>query len=115
MAYDRSNELLKEWRPNPRLDPAAMNWVSSPLFSSDRQAVHLMQPVMLGDKRLGKLNLGFSLQELQLKIKKTQRTMALVSLVVFIAGILIIFGISTLITTPLHHLSETVEQISRGT
>ncbi|OGD18804.1 MAG: hypothetical protein A2W03_15010 [Candidatus Aminicenantes bacterium RBG_16_63_16] len=114
MAYDRSNELLKEWRPDPRLDPAALNWVSSPLFSSDRRMVHLMQPVMLGDKRLGKIILGFSLEELQLKIKKTQRTMALVSLAVFVAGILIIFGISTLITTPLHHLSETVDQISQG-
>ena len=66
------------------------------------------------NQEIGKLFLGFSLKELKSKVRESQMTIALVSLAVFLIGMILIFGISTAITNPLAKIVKTVEQIARG-
>jgi PAS domain S-box-containing protein len=63
---------------------------------------------------IGRLFMGFSLKELRREVKQTQTTIALVSIALFLIGMFLVFGISTLITNPLRSIVKTVEQIAKG-
>jgi PAS domain S-box-containing protein len=65
-------------------------------------------------QQVGKLFLGFSLKELRREVKQTQTTIALVCILLFLIGMILVFGISTLITNPLRSIVKTVEQIAKG-
>lgn len=65
-------------------------------------------------QQVGKLFLGFSLKEMRREVKRTQTTIALVCIVLFLIGMFLVFGISTLITNPLRSIVKTVEQIAKG-
>lgn len=71
-------------------------------------------PVINNDGVLGHLYMGISLIDLKGKIKRMRKTVALVSGIIFVVCVLAVFAISTLVTGPLHHIVETVEQISKG-
>jgi len=111
---DNSGNLLHAYDPNQGAEPKTLSWKTNPLLSGDGRMLHIMRPVVADNQPIGKLYLGFSLNELQIRIAKTRSTTALVSLLVLIAGLFIVFGISMLITRPLHHLTQTVDQISQG-
>jgi len=113
-AYDRSGNRVDAFNTDPRIDPNAMNGKTNPFLSPDGQTVHIRQSVVRNNQMIGKIQLGFSLHDLQMKVRQARRTAALVSLAVLIAGLLVVFGISLMITNPLRHLSETAEKIARG-
>lgn len=71
-------------------------------------------PLLSGDRSLGRLFLGFSLDEPFRDLRRHQKTIALVSLVILSGGILLIFAMSTFITQPLTAVTRTAERIASG-
>lgn len=63
---------------------------------------------------LGKLYLGLSLKNIKTEIINSRETIALVSILIFILGVIAIFGISSLVVGPLAKIARTVEQIADG-
>jgi PAS domain S-box-containing protein len=76
--------------------------------------IHTLRPVVQGEKEIGWIDLRFSIKEIQKGIRRSQQTIALISLIFLSGGFLFAFAISTLITKPLRHLSDTVDSIIRG-
>jgi len=113
-ASDQSGKMVRAFNADPRIDPNAMNGKTNPFLSPDGQTLHIRQSVVHNNQLIGKVQLGFSLHGLQMKVRQARSTAALVSLGVLIAGLLIVFGISLMITDPLRHLSETAEKIAKG-
>ncbi len=75
---------------------------------------NIMTPILHNAREIGQLYLGLSLEELKAEINRSRATIALISVMIFIVGIVAVFGISTLVTGPLSQMAKTVEQISQG-
>jgi PAS domain S-box-containing protein len=82
--------------------------------SRDGMIYRTMTDIILDNREIGKLYLGLSLRELRGQVAGSRETAALVSLLIFVVGMIAVFGISTVITQPLTHMVKTVKQISAG-
>ncbi len=71
-------------------------------------------PVVRDGRRLGTLYLGLSLSELRPEIERARRTATVVSLVIFLAGMVAVVAISTHMVEPLGRMVDTVERIAAG-
>ncbi|MDT8325427.1 MAG: HAMP domain-containing protein [Bacteroidota bacterium] len=65
-------------------------------------------------KRLGTMYIGLSTRDVLAGMEETQTTIALISLIIFLIGVVTVIGVSTVITNPLRNMVETVEQIASG-
>ena len=74
----------------------------------------VMTSILLNDREIGQLYLGLSLEEVREEIGRSRANIALVSFMIFVIGMIAVFGISTVITRPLGHMVETFGQISAG-
>lgn len=85
-------------------------------ISADGTIYRVMTPVMLpsNGRNIGQLYLGLSLRNLKAEVANSRATIALVSLVVLVIGMIAVFIISIVVTGHLSIMVETVEQISRG-
>lgn len=83
-------------------------------ISPDGMTYNIMTPILHNAGEIGQLYLGLSLKELEAEISRSRATIALVSVMIFIVGMVAVFGISTLVTGPLSQMAKTVEQISQG-
>lgn len=83
-------------------------------FAADGSILQTKTPVLHEGQPVGYLFLGLSLTDLKSEIARSQQTIALVSLIIFIFGVVAAFGLSTVITGPLSRIVETVEQIAAG-
>jgi two-component system sensor histidine kinase MtrB len=63
---------------------------------------------------LGTLYLGLSLEELEQMLAASRRTTALASLVLFLAGTVVVIGIGLAAARPLSTLAQTAERIAEG-
>ena len=70
--------------------------------------------VMSGQQRVGTLSVGLSLAPLHEDVASFRRIGALVGLLIFIVGLLLIFAISTFVTRPLKAVGVTVNRIAAG-
>ena len=66
------------------------------------------------EETVGELFLGLSLSELESRIAGIKRTSGLVSLAVLLIGLVLVLGISTVITRPLNIMTEAVREIAAG-
>lgn len=114
MVRDRSGRSVRAFNRQRARELTNLEWDRNPYVTPDGQVINIMRPVLLGGEEIGKVWLGFSLADLQARIRNTRGAIALVSLFVFGVGIAIALAIGLMITTPLEHLSETVEQIAQG-
>lgn len=71
-------------------------------------------PIMHSSQKIGQLYLGFSLHTIQQEIEAWQWTISMLSLLIFLLGTVIAFGISTLLTNPLRQMVRTVQLIAEG-
>lgn len=71
-------------------------------------------PIYNEKNQIGMLYMGFSLEKLRIETNHSRITIALVSFMIFVIGMILVFIISTIITKPLGEMIETVEQISQG-
>ncbi|MCK4591645.1 MAG: PAS domain S-box protein, partial [Candidatus Latescibacteria bacterium] len=83
-------------------------------MSRDGMTYNIMTPILHNTREIGQLYLGLSLKELKAEISRSRAIIALVSVMIFIVGMVAVFGISTLVTGPLSQMAKTVEQISQG-
>ncbi|MBN1446635.1 MAG: PAS domain S-box protein [Bacteroidetes bacterium] len=65
-------------------------------------------------KVYGSIHLALSTRVVQAEMDETQSTIALISLIIFLIGVVTVIGVSTVITNPLRNMVETVEQIAGG-
>ena len=63
---------------------------------------------------IGELRLGFSLEPMRLEVAAARRTIGLVSLVVFLAGIIAVFGIGVMVTRPVTEIAATARRVAAG-
>ena len=63
---------------------------------------------------VGRVYFGLSLAAMREDVSRSRRDIAAVSLGVFLFGILVVFGVSVLITGPLNRVVETARQITAG-
>jgi signal transduction histidine kinase len=63
---------------------------------------------------VGTIHLGLSLEGVRRERHRSRVAIAAVSLVVFLVGVLAVFGIGTVITRPLGAIVDTVERVARG-
>ena len=71
-------------------------------------------PIMQHGRQIGSLYTGISLEAVTLNVQQSQSTFALVSLVIFLAGMAATFGITALMTKRLRRMVDTVEKIAEG-
>lgn len=71
-------------------------------------------PVVHDNDQIGQLHMGLSLEELKTEVASSRYTVALVSCVIFVVGMIVVFGISTVIIHPLGHMVKVAQQIGRG-
>jgi diguanylate cyclase (GGDEF)-like protein/PAS domain S-box-containing protein len=83
-------------------------------ISEDGLIYHLAIPVNYKERKIGNLAIGFSLSQLQEKLAQYRESIALISLVIFIIGTILIVGVSTIVTTPLRRMADTARRIADG-
>ncbi len=65
-------------------------------------------------RNIGSVYIGLSLKQMREEIRRTQRTIALTSLAIFVIGVFAVYGISLMATGPLRHMVQTAERIAKG-
>jgi signal transduction histidine kinase len=83
-------------------------------LSGDGMIYQTKTPIVLNGREIGELYLGLSLGKLRAEIRRSRTTIALVSLFIFIFGMVAVYAISVVATRPLSQMVETVKQISTG-
>ena len=63
---------------------------------------------------IGALRLGYSLEPMQLQVAAARRTIGLMSLVVFLAGTIAVYGIGVLVTRPVTEIAATARRVAAG-
>ncbi|MDQ7051346.1 MAG: CHASE sensor domain-containing protein, partial [candidate division KSB1 bacterium] len=69
-------------------------------ISEDRLTYHVIEPLYQTNRRVGTLQMGFSLASLRAEVTKMRRTIALVSLVVSLIGLAAVSFFTTIMTLP---------------
>lgn len=82
--------------------------------SRDGMIYKAMAPIILNDRKIGQLYLGLSLTKLRTQVSRSKTAIASVSMLIFVIGIVAVFGISSLVIRPLTHMVKIVKQISDG-
>jgi PAS domain S-box-containing protein len=74
----------------------------------------LGHPLSLRRQTIGRMFIGFSMRDLNQKIVQSRKTAALVSLLIFLGGIVFAVSMSALITAPLIQISRAANAIAGG-
>jgi diguanylate cyclase (GGDEF)-like protein/PAS domain S-box-containing protein len=83
-------------------------------FSEDGSIYATTTPIRYHGRKLGTLTIGFSLDRVLLETSRSRATVALVTLLAFAVGVVLVFALSTMITGPLHRIVKTAEHIAAG-
>jgi diguanylate cyclase (GGDEF)-like protein/PAS domain S-box-containing protein len=83
-------------------------------FSSDDRIYQARSPVTYNGRGVGRIYLGLSLDRLNAEIGRSHATIALISLLIFIIGMITVFALSTVITEPLGRIVRTAQLIAAG-
>jgi len=83
-------------------------------ISEDGSLYLIQTSVLANDREVGILYLGVSLESIHKDIKRTQRRFALLSIVIFLEGLILVLGISMVVTVPLGKIVVAAERISSG-
>lgn len=83
-------------------------------LSRDGLVFRTSEAIVYKDKQPGRLFLGISLESLKLRVQHYKHTIILVSVIIFLFGVLVIFFVSTVITNPLKKMVRTIDEISSG-
>ncbi len=83
-------------------------------ISADGLHLLMYMEVLVQNRPIGELYMGFSLSSLRAEVTNTRISIAVVSILLFIFGFFSVMWISVIITRPLAHMVATVESISGG-
>jgi signal transduction histidine kinase len=80
----------------------------------EKQVLDISKPVYLGHEKLGGIRLGFDLKPLIAEINEVSLRVLTVSAAIFIAGLIIIFVITTRMVRPIEKLTLATKHIEEG-
>jgi diguanylate cyclase (GGDEF)-like protein/PAS domain S-box-containing protein len=83
-------------------------------ISADGKKRTTTLPIFYRGRKVGQLYLGLSLEEALQNVEDARKKLILISSLIFLVGLLAIFGTSRLITRPLGRVAETARQIACG-
>ena len=88
----------------------------SNLLSLDRKndLLQFESPIFLNNKKIGHLVLGLSLHSIKSEIKKSRQTIAILSALIFIFGLVAVYFLVSLFTRPLTHIVHSTQHIAAG-
>jgi PAS domain S-box-containing protein len=84
------------------------------VYSETNHIFHVTTPIRFNNNRVGEICLGFSLKGVYQEISNSRNTIAFVSLLVLIFGIISVIGISAVITKPLMSIVKSAKHIAEG-
>ncbi len=90
------------------------NTKNQTLLDIDRMLYIVNKTIIFNGTKIGKLIISFSLKSLWEEIMRIRLTIALISLLVFIIGIIIVAVISSFIVLPLKRMAKTFDAIAEG-
>jgi PAS domain S-box-containing protein len=81
---------------------------------TDRDVYKTGAPIVHGDQVIGNIYLGFSLKELTSRVVESKRNVVLLSLGIFVLGLVGAYLIATVVTRPLSDMVRTTKRIAGG-
>ncbi len=111
---DDSARVFASWNV---VQAEAVGYASTKLsisFSPNNEICRVIAPVVIKNQQIGLLYMGFSLDELNAGMRHIQKTIAALSLIVFLLGGAIVYGFATIATRSLNDMVDTVKQIEQG-
>ncbi len=92
------------------------SWAAEHLQSdpSERDVLAVTTPVLHNNRIIGQLVIGMSLSSLHVQIRETREAILLFSLLVFLGGAIVVYGLTTVLTRPLREMAVTAERIAGG-
>ncbi|MBN2412710.1 HAMP domain-containing protein [candidate division KSB1 bacterium] len=83
-------------------------------ISKDGLIYYVSKPVFANSRKIGKILIGLSLEQIRAEILESKKTIALMSLSIFSLGLVTVFIFSILITKPLNLMGQIFVQIANG-
>ena len=80
----------------------------------DEMVYGLQTPILHQGRQIGQLYLGLSLDEIKADLVKIKKIISLISLIIFVVGMVSVYLIGTVVTHPLRRMVNTVEKITHG-
>ncbi len=114
IVLDNKGKIFSEFKLNSAVNLSYNYFSTQKPITDDGLFYWVTCPINNKEKRIGQLYLALSLADLHDRIGKSRRTIAMLSLVIFIFGVIAAFFISTAITRPLNKMIRIIEQISHG-
>lgn len=87
---------------------------ADPMFAESREIFHVTSPVIFNNIKVGEICLGFSLAGVHQEIANSRTTVAFVSLLILIIGMIAVFISSAVITKPLMKIVKSAQSIAKG-
>jgi signal transduction histidine kinase/CheY-like chemotaxis protein len=84
------------------------------LVSDDGLLYKVRTPILLGDQPIGNVYMGMSLDVVRRHIREMRSTVAMLSILLFLGGMVVVIAISAFITKPLRHMTALAEEIAEG-
>ncbi len=82
--------------------------------SKDGLVFRVVDAVLFRGRAIGRVHLGFSLEGLKKEARRLRGLIGLVSAAVFLLGMGVLYGLSSVVTRPLRNMTETVREIAAG-
>ncbi|MBR9974595.1 MAG: PAS domain S-box protein [Bacteroidetes bacterium] len=67
-----------------------------------------------GGRSIGTVYMGLSTRDVDMRVDESKSTIALISLIIFLIGVVTVIAVSTVVTNPLRNMVQTAEQIASG-
>jgi signal transduction histidine kinase len=81
---------------------------------SNRGVLLTTAPVIHNGRTIGRVYIGMSLANVRAEMNTSRMTILLVSFLVFVVGVVLVYSLTTMLTSPLAHMVETVRRITSG-
>jgi signal transduction histidine kinase/CheY-like chemotaxis protein len=112
--YNKQGELITEFFRNNLHSSSLRNRVDRP-YTDNNLIYNVFVPIISAQEgEIGSISLGYSLVELYSDIANIREIVILISVIIFLLGMIIVYFISAVITNPLTKMVNTVEKITNG-
>jgi len=107
----RDSSVFAELRRNPEINYSHGEMKKKPIR---RRYFTVIREMGYNNQNIGFLHISFSMKSLHEDVELARFHIALISLSVFMFGVLVILAISRILSAPLNRMVETVEKIAAG-
>jgi signal transduction histidine kinase/ActR/RegA family two-component response regulator len=114
IAIDETGNIINEVNKDTALKYGSLDSAQAVYISPNKEIYQIMTPIAIERELIGRLYLGFSLEPLREEVEDIRAMAAVVSLIIFVLGIIIIHWVDTIITRPLIKIVDAANQIAGG-